>query len=109
MGVSRTKRQEFGLLTFAVVNLPPTKHPTAGNRPPDPRMTRSKRAHLHQHLKHVKYGDPRVRTKDLEISLDKDKISHHICCHYGPIEIKEDFELLSEEVQDMETLAVLRQ
>lgn len=72
-------------------------------------MTRTKLAHLHQHLKHVKHGDTRVRTKDLVISLDEDEVNYCICRHHGPIEIKEHFELLSEERQDIDTLAIIRQ
>ncbi len=73
------------------------------------KMARTKRVHLNQHLKYVKHGEPRVRTEDLEISLDEDEIKYCICRCHGAIEIQETFRLLPEEGQDMNTLAVLRQ
>jgi hypothetical protein len=72
-------------------------------------MARVKRAHLNQHLKYVKHGEPRVRTKDLEISLDENEITYCICRRHGATEPQENFQLLSEEGQDMDTLAILRQ
>lgn len=72
-------------------------------------MARTKRAYLNQHLKYVKHGEPRVRTEDLEISLDEDEITYCICRRHGAIEMQENFQLLSEEGQDMDTQAILRQ
>lgn len=69
-------------------------------------MNTCKRIHLMQHLRH---GATKVKTRDLELSLDDDEVNYFICRHNGSVQVKEDFELLSEEGKNMDTLAILRQ
>lgn len=69
-------------------------------------MTNTKRVHLMQHLRH---GDKKVKTRDLDLSLDEDEVDYYICRQNGSVQIREDFELLSAEGKDMDTLAILRQ
>lgn len=60
-------------------------------------------------MQHLRHGDQKVKTRDLDLSLDEDEVDNYICRHNGSVQVKEDFELLSKEGKNMNTLAVLRQ
>lgn len=70
-------------------------------------MANTKRVYLTRNLKDAKHG-ARIRTKNLDLSLDDYELNYFICRHNGSSEVGEDFELLSEEGQNMECLAILR-
>ena len=68
-------------------------------------MAEEKRILLVQHLRH---GDERTKTTSLRLSSGEDEINYYICRRNAAVEVKEDFEILSQGGQNSSCLAILR-
>ena len=61
---------------------------------------------LVQYLRHS--GSP-TKTIDIKLSLNDDEINYYICRHAdAAAEVKEDFELLTQDGQNLPCLAIIR-
>jgi len=59
-------------------------------------------------MQYLRYGETKTKRTDIDISLDDDAMNYYICRQINSTEIKEHFELLTEEGQGLQCLAVIR-